>query len=39
MYFIELEANNPLRLNSNITDATAMQVYRAVVYVGLVFAN
>jgi hypothetical protein len=39
MYFIELEVNHPLRLNSNITDATAMQVYRAVVCSGLVFAN
>jgi hypothetical protein len=39
MYFIELEVNHPLRLNSNITDATAMQVYRAVVSPGLVFAN
>jgi len=27
------------RLNSNIPDATAMQVYRAVVFPGLVFAN
>jgi len=39
MYFIALEVNHPLRLNSNITDATATQVYRAVVCPGLVFAN
>jgi hypothetical protein len=39
MYFIELEVNHPLRRNSNITDPTGMQVYRAVVCPGLVFAN
>ena len=39
-----LNLNPPLlswnaALNSNITDATGMQVYRAVVGPGLVFAN
>jgi hypothetical protein len=39
MYFIGFKVNHPLRLDSNITDATAMQVYRAVVCLGLAFAN
>jgi hypothetical protein len=39
MYFIGFKVNHPLSLDSNITDATAMQVYHAVVYPGLVFAN
>jgi hypothetical protein len=39
MYFIGFKVNHPLSLDSNITDATAMQVYRAVVCPGLVFAN